>query len=120
MGDPSPATGCSLKHCPCCHSAIIRPRILILNPDRELEGQQGQAWQAEGWELLEGPFGFGPTLPALPRLQRVQAATSTLGSEVCTEHSLPLWLPPLGKLTVFPQPQHFFSRLREARPAWKL
>lgn len=69
IGDPSPTTGCSSRHCLCRHSAIIRCSILILNPDGELEGRAGPA-RAGGWLgiLLEGPFGIGlhPACPPSP------------------------------------------------------
>lgn len=66
MGDLCPTTGCSSRLCLCCHSAIIRHRVLILNPDGELEGQAGLGL-AGGWlgTRLGGPFGFGPH-PACP------------------------------------------------------
>lgn len=74
MGDPSPPlAACSSRHCLCYNSAIIRPSVLISNPDGKLEGWAGLGL-AGGWlgTLLGGWFGFGPHPPALPRLQPVQ------------------------------------------------
>lgn len=121
MGDPRPQLAVALGTASSAIWLLLGPVSSSQIQMGSEKGRQGRAWLAEGWEHgLEAGFGFGPHPACLPLLAAGPPATSTLGSEVGAEHSLPLWLPPLGRFRDLLQPQHFSACPREARPAWKL